>query len=46
MARTTSSSTNSPMPAAWLCTSACCTRSASAGAMREWASAPKPVVTP
>ena len=46
MARTTSASTGSPMPAAWLWTTACCTRSASAGAMRVWARAPKPVVTP
>ena len=46
MARTTSCSTRSPMPAAWDRTSATCSSAVRSGAITVSARAPKPVVTP
>jgi len=46
MARTTSGSTRSPIPAAWLSTSDSWRRRASDGDTLTEASAPNPVVTP
>ena len=46
MARTTSGSTNGPIPAAWLRNSECWSSRRSGVGMCVVASAPKPVVTP
>ena len=46
MARTTSGSTNVPIPAAWLRNSECWSSRRSGVGMCVVASAPKPVVTP